>query len=243
MNPATYEEAEALAKAVAEKPSENAEVVLCPPFVWLTDLSHKAWKGIKFGAQDVFWEEKGAFTGEVSSAMLKNSKVEYVIIGHSERRKNVGETDEMVNKKVKAALQAGLKVILCVGESAEVRKGGIEAAKEFVGNQLKEDLKDIPNSQFSIRDSVVIAYEPIWAISGGDPTHAADDPKNAVEMIVFIKSLLATCYSLPAVPVLYGGSVNGSNAKAFLGEKEIDGALVGGASLKPEEFAKIVEAA
>lgn len=252
MNPPTYAEAEKLAQAVIKSSPKNVDTVLCPPFVWLTDMSHEAAGKVKFGAQDVFWEEGGAFTGEVSAAMLKNSNVEYVIIGHSERRHHLAETDAMVNKKVLAALKAGLHVILCVGESKEVRRKGIPAAKRFVERQLREDLEGI--NQLSAEGgsasggkakslSLSVAYEPIWAISGGDATHAADDPKNAVEMIRFIKSTLHVACRLSHVAVLYGGSVNARNAASFLRQPEIGGALVGGASLKPKEFLGILKAA
>ncbi|MBI2888986.1 MAG: triose-phosphate isomerase [Candidatus Liptonbacteria bacterium] len=243
MNPPTYKEAEQLAEAVIKSSPKKVDVVLCPPFVWLTDMSHESTGKVKFGAQDVFWEEAGAFTGEVSAAMLKSSNVEYVIVGHSERRHNLAETDVMVNKKVLAALKAGLHVILCVGESKEVRRKGIPAAKRFVERQLREDLSGIDHLKLEVQGlKLSITYEPVWAISGGDPTHAADDPKNAVEMIRFIKSqLLAICY-LP-LAVLYGGSVNAKNAGSFLREPEIGGALVGGASLKPKEFLGILKAA
>ncbi len=253
MNPPTYKEAEELAQAVIKSSPKKVDVVLCPPFVWLEGIKHQV-SGIKLGAQDVFWEEAGAFTGEVSAAMLKNSNVDYVIVGHSERRHNLAETDAMVNKKVLAALKAGLHVILCVGESKEVRRKGIPAAKRFVERQLREDLSGInfpPKADPPLAENLKpktfnlsIAYEPVWAISGGDTTHAADDPKNAVEMIHFIKSLLPTTYYLPpTVRVLYGGSVNAKNAASFLRQPEIGGALVGGASLKPREFLGILKAA
>jgi triosephosphate isomerase (TIM) len=233
MNPASYKEADTLVQRVSKYAGKikSVDVVLCPPFTWLTDLSHGATKGILWGAQDVFWEEKGAFTGEVSPVMLKNSNVKYVIIGHSERRKWLGETDEMVNKKVLAALKGGLRVILCVGEPLSVRKKGFSTAKKFVKNQLIKDLR-------GVRASLVIAYEPIWAISGGKYGHPTDDPKDSAEMARFIRSVVMG--QLPRVVVIYGGSVNSKNAKSFLQYKEIDGALVGGASLDAKEFNKII---
>ncbi|MBI2623623.1 MAG: triose-phosphate isomerase [Candidatus Liptonbacteria bacterium] len=242
MNPPTYKEAEQLAEAVIKSSPKKVDVVLCPPFVWLTDMSHESTGKVKFGAQDVFWESGGAFTGEISAAMLKNSGVDYAIIGHSERRRHLGETDAMVNKKVLAALKAGLRVILCVGESKEVRRKGIDAAKRFVERQLREDLQGIKYQESSIKN-LVVTYEPVWAISGGDSTHTADDPKNAVEMIAFIKSILNSIFHILYSRVLYGGSVNAKNAGSFLREPEIGGALVGGASLKPKEFLGILKAA
>ncbi len=227
MNPQSFAEAERLAKAIFKFTKRIlSEIVLCPPFVWLTDLSHKYYREVSWGAQDTFWEKAGAFTGEISPLMLKNSKVTYVIVGHSERR-SLGETDEMINKKVLAALRAGFKVILCVGEPLVIRKRGLAAAKKFVAAQLKADLKGIKGQ----RSRIVIAYEPIWAVGTG----RADKPEETVEMARSIKQFLHS-------RVLYGGSVNGKNAKSFLQYKEIDGALVGGASLRLGEFKKIINA-
>lgn len=228
MNPATYAAAERLTAAVKKIPAGRTEVVICPPLVWLTDFSHKE-SEIKFGAQDIFWENPtGPFTGQVSAQMLTEAKVKYVIIGHSERRILVGETDAMVNKKMRAAALARLKPILCVGEDRAVRRQGLAAAKKFVAGQLKKDLVGIGRAY-----PLIVAYEPIWAIGGGK----ADTPTTAAEMAWYIKKLR------PRARVLYGGSVNSQNARNFLQLKEIDGALVGGASLKPAEFEKIITAA
>ncbi len=243
MNPSTYREAEKLALEVgSSKYLDKAEVVLCPPFTWLTDLSHKPLRGLKFGAQDVFWEDKGAFTGEISPRMLKNSGVKYVIIGHSERRR-LGETDEMVNKKLKIALKNGLKAILCVGESAKVRSTGRMAAKRAIAGQLKADLKGVKAD-----GRLAVAYEPIWAVStvrSAVSRDNADTPENAADMVRFISSLVNSKFRVSSskIRVLYGGSVTSRNARSFLQYKEIGGALVGGASLKAEEFKKIVEIA
>ncbi len=227
MNPSTYAVADKLVQAVAgSKDLGRARVVLCPPFVWLTDLSHKPVPGLEFGAQDAFWEEQGAFTGEISPRMLKSSGVKYVLVGHSERRR-LGETDEIVNKKMKAVLAAGLRAILCVGESAEVRSKGMGAAKRAVAAQLKNDLAGVKAQN----GKLAVAYEPIWAIGAGN----ADDPAAAGEMAGLIRSILSS-----KVPVLYGGSVTSGNAERFLSRKDIDGALVGGASLSAPEFKKIV---
>ncbi|MBI4085188.1 MAG: triose-phosphate isomerase [Candidatus Liptonbacteria bacterium] len=242
MNPDSFSRAELLVRAVQKTAasSKNAKVVLCLPYPWLTDISHKKHKGLSFGAQNVFWENSGAYTGEVSPAMLKNSGVEYVIIGHSERRKWLGETDEMINKRVKAALKTGLKVILCVGEGIEIRKKGLSAAKKFVKNQLQKDLKNFPSSKLQALSSyLVIAYEPVWAIGTGK----ADKPEDTVEMAKFIKSLLAAKPYTLNPNVLYGGSVTFRNAGSLLQYKEINGALVGGASIKSKEFIKIIRAA
>jgi len=216
---------------------KNVEVVICPPFPYFAEVKKNI--KTKLGAQDVFWEESGAFTGEVSPGMLKERGAEYVIIGHSERRHWLGETDEMINKKVRTSQKAGLNVILCVGESGEIRKKGIDAAKEFVANQLKKDLTGLKSSVISRKSELIVAYEPIWAIGTGN----ADKPEDSAEMAEFIKKTLsAKPYTLNP-KVLYGGSVNSQNAKAFLVQKDIDGALVGGASLDPKEFQKIAEIA
>ena len=215
---------------------KNVEAVICPPFPYLAEV--KKVINIKLGAQDMFWEENGAFTGEVSPSMLREFGVEYAIIGHSERRRWLGETDEMINKKILASVKAGLNIILCVGESAKMRKRGIKAAKEFVGDQLRKDLKGIEKlstegesaSGGQIKN-LTVAYEPIWAIGTGEP----DKPKDSNEMAGYIKSQAKSHKSR----VLYGGSVTSKNAAEFLEQKEIDGALVGGASLDQNEFQKI----
>ncbi|MDP3948431.1 MAG: triose-phosphate isomerase [bacterium] len=240
MNPDRFSKAELLVNAVQKKAAleKNVKIVLCLPYPWLTDISHKKYKGLNFGAQNVFWENNGAYTGEVSPTMLKNSGVEYVIIGHSERRR-LGETDEIINKKIKATLKAGLKPILCVGEHLETRKKGLAAAKNFVKDQLNKDLKNLPTTNYSLLVTrLIVAYEPIWAISTNKNARP-DKPEDSLEMIQFIKSILASKPYTLNPRVLYGGSVTSQNAKSFLQYKEIDGALVGGASLKAEEFNKI----
>src|ERR1051325_10082969 len=179
MNPASEKEAVRLAKSI-----DKSGVVVAAPFVFLPALS-KVLRRASLGAQDVFWEESGAYTGEVSSKMLRGMGVKYVIVGHSERRKYLGETDVMINFKIKEALRAGLKVILCVGEVLETRQKGLYAAKNFVEMQLSADLKGIRNRESGIRN-VVIAYEPIWAIGTGK----ADDAEETTEMSKFIKNIL-----------------------------------------------------
>ena len=250
MNPDSLGRAISLAKKIdAGIPKKkNIEVVIAPPFPFLERVRGQVSR-VKIGAQDAFWEDTGAYTGEVSATMLKHSGVEYVIIGHSERRTFLRETDEMVNKKVLASLRAGLKVILCVGEPLAVRKKGLVAAKNHVKRQLKKDLegvssllskKSLRKSAFGLRESaLVIAYEPIWAISTSG-TGKIDTPEDAGGMIRFIKSILhPKPYNLNP-RVLYGGSVDSQNARSFICYNGIDGALVGGASLKAEEFVKII---
>ena len=211
------------------------EVVVCVPY---TDLFYAILSAqntnIKIGAQNMHWEETGAYTGEVSPEMLKSIGVEYVILGHSERRQYFAETDETVNKKLKAAHNIGLKPIVCVGENLEQREAGI--AKEIVTNQVKLGLKDLTNDQIK---STIVAYEPIWAIGTGKTATKED----ANETIKWIREEIASMYgkeNAEEVIIQYGGSVKSGNAKELFEMSDIDGGLVGGASLKPEEFAKIV---
>jgi len=227
--PSTITEALKLARA-----SDHKNVVVCPPFSFLSSVK-KVLKHAALGAQDVFWEELGPHTGEVSAAMLKSVGVQYVIVGHSERRK-MGETDEMVSAKVAAALIAGLKVILCVGEPLSVRRKGVAHAVRFVEKQLTKNLASTTHySLLSTR--LLIAYEPIWAVGTGKP----DKPEETAHIVARIKHLLSTRYSLLTPRVLYGGSVNAKNAKRFL--RVTDGALVGGVSLKHRDFREVVRVA
>ena len=230
MNPKTSREATKLARAIDAK-----NVVICPSFPFLGAVK-KAIKKARLGSQDVFWEEKGAYTGEVSPAMLKNSGIEYVIVGHSERRRWLNETDEMINKKVLATLRAGLKVILCVGEPLIVRRQGLAAAKKYVKSQLQKDLSGISNLKPKTQN-LIIAYEPIWAIGTG----RSDKPEETFAMAKFIKQFLHSKFYILNSKVLYGGSVNSKNVWDFVKYKEIDGALVGGASLNAKEFRKIIK--
>ena len=217
--------------------NSEAEVVLCVPY---TDLFYSLLTAqdtnIKIGAQNMHWEEKGAYTGEVSPQMLKSIGVEYVIIGHSERRQYFAETDETVNKKVKAAHNVGLKPIVCVGETLSQRESG--KAKEIVTNQIKSGLKDLTKNEIM---STIVAYEPIWAIGTGKTATKED----ANETIKWIREELENIYgkeNADKVIIQYGGSVKSENAKELFEMSDIDGGLVGGASLKPDEFAKIVNA-
>lgn len=242
MNPANKKEAGRLFEAVENgaKKAKNAEVVICPPFVYLPLL-----QGLSLGAQNVFCEKEGAFTGEISPVMLKNLGVEYVIVGHSERRINFGETDEIINKKIKAALGVKLKPIFCVGEKAGENKA------EILENQIKEGLKSISNatlrgvrsasSKFQI-SNLIIAYEPVWAIGTGNNC-SIDETMGAALLIRKIISKLYGKKAASAVKIIYGGSVDGENAKSYLKETGMNGLLVGGASLDAEEFIKIAMAA
>ncbi len=233
-NPDAPGRAELLARKIDYLVSKKVDVVIAPPFPFLERVG-RVLKHAKLGAQSMFWEDIGPWTGEVSWHQLRpHLKVQYVIIGHSERR-SLGETDEMIAKKVKAAHYAGLKAILCVGEPKKIRSRGFNAAVGYVENQLKRDLayaRPFANYPF------IIAYEPIWAIGSGK----ADDPKESAEMARRIKKWCAA-RSFKRTQVLYGGSVKAANARAFFAEKDIDGALVGGASLVLKEFAAIIRAA
>lgn len=215
---------------------EGVEVVLCPAFVALAPVAEllKPTK-IGLGAQNMFWEDQGAYTGEVSPLMLKDL-VQYVILGHSERRQYFGETDEGVNRKVKAALKHGLKPIICVGENLEENEAG--RTHEVVERQLRAALRDISAEQAR---ALVIAYEPVWAIGTGKPATGAG--ANAVIGLT-IRGLLADLYGeevAQTVRVQYGGSVNPQNIAEFVIQPDIDGALVGGASLKAPDFIAIVQ--
>lgn len=216
----------------------GCEVVLCVPFVDIA-VAVEAAKGtnVKIGAQNVHFEKKGAFTGEISADMLLESGVEYVIVGHSERRQYFGETDETVNKRTRAALDAGLKVILCLGEVLEERQAGI--TEEIVSMQTKLDLAGIPEEQMK---NVIIAYEPVWAIGTG----LTATPDQAEEVCAIIRKVVCGLYNndiAEALTIQYGGSMNDGNAAELLAKLDVDGGLIGGASLVPEKFAKIVDAA
>ncbi len=216
------------------KDSKN-EIILCVPY---TDLFYSLLTAqntnIKIGAQNMHWEETGAYTGEVSPNMLKCINVDYVIIGHSERRQYFAETDETVNKKVKSAFKHGLKPIVCVGETLKQKEEG--KANEVITTQTRLALEGLSNEQVK---NVVIAYEPIWAIGTGK-TATSEDANNSIKEI---RNEIQKIYGeeiSKEVAILYGGSVKALNAKELFETSDIDGALVGGASLKVEEFEKIV---
>ncbi len=216
------------------KDSKN-EVILCVPY---TDLFYALLNAqgtnIKIGAQNMHWEENGAYTGEISAKMLKCIGVEYVIIGHSERRQYFAETDETVNKKVKKALQEGLKPIVCVGETLEQREKG--KTEEVISKQIEIGLEGLEEKDF---ETLLIAYEPIWAIGTGKTATS----EQANETIRTIRKKVVEMYGNMAgasVIIQYGGSVKASNAQELFTTSDIDGGLVGGASLKVDEFEKIV---
>jgi len=235
----TVPEAVALAKAIRDgMAKENAtEVVLCPPFVDLTAVA-QVLKGstIRLGAQNMFWEEKGAFTGEISAPMLKSAECDYVILGHSERRQYFTETDVTVNKKIQRALLVGLIPIVCVGETLDQRRAN--ATEQVVGDQIQGCLAGIAAE--AVRQ-LVIAYEPVWAIGTG----VVAGTEQAQEVHYFIRRLLAKLYDeevAAAVRIQYGGSMKPANAGQLLAQPDIDGGLIGGASLDASSFLQIINA-
>jgi len=217
MNPGGLKQAKSLFDSIKRgfrsvKKTKKVEVVLCPPFVYLQGFESKDLP-FKLGAQNCFWEEKGAFSGEISPLMLKNLGCKYVIIGHSERRKYFQETDTMINKKLRMALKIGLIPILCIDKISQIKKG----MKEILGKDIKK---------------IIVAFEPIWAIGTGK----ACGYKEAKEFNVLMKKVLGKNH-----PTLYGGSVNSKNALGYIKESGFHGLLIGGASLKSREFLKIVK--
>ncbi|MCL1900898.1 MAG: triose-phosphate isomerase [Firmicutes bacterium] len=213
----------------------DCEVVICAPFTICSALK-KAARGtdIKIGAQNVHFAKSGAYTGEISVDMLKEIKVEYVIIGHSERRQYFNETDETVNLRAKAAVAGGLKAIVCIGETLIEREEG--KTNEVLLRQITYGLKDLTNAEFK---KIVIAYEPVWAIGTGKTATAAD----ADETIAYIRKVIGKQFSKPVannLRIQYGGSMNIKNVKELMSMENIDGGLIGGASLVAEDFAKLI---
>ena len=216
----------------------GCEVVLCTPYTDLeTALALTEGTEVKIGAENCHWAESGAFTGEISAEMLRELGVQYVIIGHSERRQYFGETDETAAKRLRAALNAGLKGILCVGETLEQREAGI--TEEVIAIQVKKALAGVTAEELQ---QVILAYEPVWAIGTGRTA----TEEQAGEVNGFIRGLLARLYGeavAEGTTIQYGGSMNAKNAAGLLAQPDIDGGLIGGASLKAPDFAAIVAAA
>ena len=215
---------------------QEADIIVCPVYTALSEVSDLlAVSNISLGAQNVYWEESGAFTGEISPLMLKDAGCSYVIIGHSERRKYFNESDETVNKRIKAAQSAGLVPIFCVGETLEEREA--DKTIDVVKTQLKGGLEGIENEALL---KLIVAYEPVWAIGTGKTA----TPEQAQEVHKFIRDWLKDCYSPEAAEnsrILYGGSVKPSNTSELMKQSDIDGFLVGGASLDSSSFAEIVK--
>jgi triosephosphate isomerase (TIM) len=234
----TIEETERfLAEFLPRVPDPGPEVVVCPPFTSLkTAVEHCAQSRVRVAAQNMHDQDEGAFTGEVSAPMLVELGVDGVILGHSERRQYCGETDEALARKVPAALGAGLEPILCVGENETQRDG--DETEDVLTRQVEADLANVPDARLS---EVVIAYEPIWAIGTGRTA----TPEQAQEAIALIRGLIKarSGEGAAAIRILYGGSVKPDNAAELISQADVDGALVGGASLDPGDFAAIVEAA
>jgi len=235
----TRDEALQFVYAVADKMPANELVdsVICAPAIILRDLVKRQGDNLKIGAQNMHFKENGAYTGEISPVMLTSTGVTYVIIGHSERRAMFNETDETCNLKLKSAYEHGLKPILCVGESLEQREGG--KTEELLAGQLEKDLEGLTENQVK---ELVIAYEPIWAIGTGKT--ATSDV--ADETCGFIRKKVAALYNdevAEAIRIQYGGSVKVSNIDELMSKPNIDGALIGGASLIPEDFITLVNAA
>jgi len=234
-NPKSLQEAKKLFDTIkkATKSIKETEVVICPPFLYLPVLKTKGSK-IKLGAQNCFWEEQGAFDGEISPPMLKSVGCSYVIVGHSERRHLFKETDTMINKKIKALIRANLISILCVGETEEEKNKG--KFTQVISDQIKKALKGVSRKDIQ---KVIIAYEPVWAIGTG----RACRPIEAQVVHLFIRKIIARLYSrkiAERLPILYGGSVNQKNALDYLKESGMKGLLIGGASLRAKEFIKII---
>lgn len=236
----TIAEARNLALEIASKAEEirEATLILLPPFTAISEVK-KAVEGtaIKVGAQDVFWEDQGAFTGEISPLQLKEAGCEFVVVGHSERRQYFGETDETVRKKVLAALRHNLIPIVCIGETLEEREKG--ETLEKIRNQLEKSVFNLAPEDFG---KIILAYEPIWAIGTGRNA----TPEQAEEVHVFIRHLIAERYGKSQAfyaIILYGGSVKPANAFSLIREKDVDGFLVGGASLEADSFLAIAREA
>jgi len=233
----TVSEAEDYAVKFLEEVKDvtDLDIILCAPFTTLYPLKNELEESVvHLGAQNMSWADQGAYTGEISAQMLLDVACTYVILGHSERREMLGETDEVINEKVIKALAAGLKPILCVGENLNVREEG--KAAERVSSQVTHALSNISTEDLN---RIVIAYEPIWAIGTGKTASS----KDAQDMCATIRATLNGLMGLGAeqVPILYGGSVKAENIAELLTEPDIDGALVGGASLEPLNFAKLVQ--
>lgn len=233
----TYEEAlnfiTEFLKAIKDIDFDKKDVLIYPPFLYICEISRLLEKTpVKVGAQNAYFEKKGAFTGEISPVMIKSCKAEYVLLGHSERRHIFKESDELIRKKVISCLEEGLKVMLCVGETLEERESNLTF--KVIESQLKLALAGLKDYAHLIE----IAYEPVWAIGTGKSAN----PEDAKEVHTFIKELLKELLDTKNTRVLYGGSVNPKNAKEFLSQDNIDGLLVGGASLEVKSFLDIINA-
>ena len=221
--------------AVTNRLPDDVDCIVCAPAIYLRDLVKRSPSHLHIGAQNMHEKDFGAYTGEVSPIMLKDTGVEYVILGHSERREYFNETDEKINEKIKKALEVGLKPIVCGGEKLETREAG--KTNELLESQITKAFTGVTIDDTA---NVVIAYEPIWAIGTGKSA----DAKTAEEACGFIRNVLGKVLSpkvASEIRILYGGSVKESNISEYMAERDVDGALVGGASLKPESFIELCE--
>ena len=236
MNPVSFGEAESLIKTIKNgiQESDNNRIIICPPAVYLSKI--KANSNFDLGIQNIFWEDKGAYTGEISAVIAKNLKIKYTIIGHSERRKYLNETDEMVNLKIQSALKNNISPILCIGETLKEKQE--DKTSEVIIKQLKSAFNGISNIKYSILN-ICIAYEPIWAIGTGETPSANE----IMSVDLLIKKTISNLYDreiAEKISILYGGSVNSKNAFDFVEKTGMDGLLIGGASLNGSEFVRIV---
>lgn len=230
----TVSESVDFAKSLLDITNDKVEALICVPFTSLTEVKKVVdGSGIKLGAQNMHWEESGAYTGEVSAEMLKDIGVDYVIIGHSERREYYGETDETVNKKVKKAFEIGISPIMCCGETLEEREEG--KAESKIKSQIEKGIEGLSAEQI---ENLVVAYEPIWAIGTGKTATS----EQANDIIKHIREVVREEYgdSADKMRIQYGGSVKPDNIKELMDQSDIDGALVGGASLKKEDFSALI---
>jgi triosephosphate isomerase len=244
MTPQTETEAEntflSIQRNISKMRDLKAKIVVCPPFVWLPVLNRNIRRSSKvvLGAQDVFWEKQGSYTGEISIPMLKNLGAKYVIIGHSERRHYLKSDNEIINKKVKAVLKSNLKAVFCIGET-ERDEGGDYL--KFVKKEIVEGLSKIPRKDLK---NLVIAYEPIWAISSSKNSRP-DTPEDLFQMTIYIRRVLFSRFGrkiAKSVPIIYGGSVKASNVFEFLDKGNVSGVLVGRASFKADTFTSLIKA-
>jgi len=225
MNPLTFKKAEELFKGI-NKEFKKAEVVICPPFIYLSSSKTK----FSLGAQNCSWEKEGAFSGEISPYQLKSIGCKYVILGHSERRKYFNETNEIIGRKIKKGLEAGLKPILCIGEALKEKNHIADVLKK----QIKQSLKGVSQKD---AEKISIAYEPVWAIGSGSSCPI----EQAKSTALLIRKILSELYNARKIRILYGGSVNSKNASLYIEKAGMDGLLIGGASLNPKEFLKIIK--
>lgn len=239
MNPVYFQEAQDLVKQV-EIASEKAKgkIIVCPPIIFLQKLSEKRSGNFSWGAQNCFWEKSGAHTGEISPAQAKSMGVRYCLVGHSERREDLLESDKMINKKIKVLLQENITPILCVGGGTQAKKKSVDVEK-VIQEQLREGFKGVPTKSLKDREFLV-AYEPVWAIGTGKVA----TPKHVSEISFFTKKVLQDLYDekiAGSTAMIYGGSINSGNAQKMQKKSNIDGYLVGGASLNSKEFLRLVE--